>query len=455
LSTLNQIHPTTLVGIKRLANQLKSERDLPHTEALNAAAGAAGFQNFAHAQRSLRDAPPAAVPRHPVWLTAYWRDKELGTEGRESLRLELDAPWTTLIDLAKLKKHRGFSGFWALAPDHMEERYVQDSQSQARNMICRAARTFQFMDATGLQPSKASSRVFRGGTNPFQIPGRDHTSTWYDPPTKRYLCADEPYEAAIELQETERESWAADHGIEIARPTWRGMHYPKERGTQLYLLSQRGVGIPLGPIVEKLNRLPQPMIEQTWSGESAPRHPYFMTPRHSERLTRAPSKNPATSAQPKRKGDMPWGRKLLILATNHLLQNKLISLDGTDEGEQHCEAVIAGRNSIILWHDIGCQELRISIWWDYDHSKHPQANLIGNSKERFLTSEPLAKRQHYRRFVGAVLSGWLEREKGKYLQGKGKRGLFDLYRRQDAVAPLEALPVPHAEGFLAEGKFMI
>lgn len=53
MKSLDQIHPTTLVGIKRLAKQLKSARGITHAAALNEAAKAAGFQNFANAQRNL------------------------------------------------------------------------------------------------------------------------------------------------------------------------------------------------------------------------------------------------------------------------------------------------------------------------------------------------------------------------------------------------------------------
>ncbi len=454
MTTLDQIRPTTLVGVKRLAKALKSARGCTHIEALNAAAIVAGFQNFAHAQRNLQDSGPPPTPRYPpVWLSAYWHDKELGAEGRETLRLELSSEWNALINPAKLREHRAFSGFWAVAPDHLEERFLQKSQSQARRTICEAARTLQFMAATGLRPSRGSSRVFRGAARPFQLPGHDHSSVWYDSITKRYLLADEPYQDRANQRETERTSWAAVHGIETARPSWPGMYNPEEAGTRLHLFSQKGVGIPLGPVVEKLNQLPQPLIEQTWNGESASRNPYFTTPRHGQPLiVESPKSSHMAPVRLKGKREMPWGRKLLVLAANHLLQNQLMSLNGSGGEEHYCEAVIAGRNSIIQWHDIGFQELRISVWWDYDHSRHPQANLTGNSKEQFRTPTPLANRQHYRRFVGATVSGWLERKNGKFLQGKGKRGLFDLYRRQEAIPTLEVLPVPEAKGFLAEGR---
>jgi hypothetical protein len=49
--------PTSLVGIKRLAKQIASEKSLQHTAALDEAAKAAGYQTFLHAKRALTEVP--------------------------------------------------------------------------------------------------------------------------------------------------------------------------------------------------------------------------------------------------------------------------------------------------------------------------------------------------------------------------------------------------------------
>ena len=110
---------------------------------------------------------------------------------------------------------------------------------------------------------------------------------------------------------------------------------------------------------------------------------------------------------------------------------------------------------MILWSDAGFQELRLSVWWNYDHSRHPQANLQGNSREEFQTSRPLAKSQRYREFVGATVSAWIERERGKYLQGRAGKHLFDTYLRQDSKLVLDAIEDPVPKGFAIEGRFMM
>jgi hypothetical protein len=152
---------------------------------------------------------------------------------------------------------------------------------------------------------------------------------------------------------------------------------------------------------------------------------------------------------------MDGHRKLLILSINELLSRGLISLDGEKENPGHIITAIAGENTVINWNEAGFQEIRISAWWKYDHSRHPQANLEGNARENFVTGRPLAKKLHYPKFVGATVSGWLERKTNKHLQGNGHDRLFDVYTRRGEKEILAALPDPVPNGFEAEGKFFL
>ncbi|MGQ2979197.1 MAG: hypothetical protein ACT6Q9_05810 [Polaromonas sp.] len=145
-------------------------------------------------------------------------------------------------------------------------------------------------------------------------------------------------------------------------------------------------------------------------------------------------------------------RKLLVLAVNQLLERRLISLDGENE-QGHLLTTIAGEPSVVNWRGIGSQELQISVWWKYDHSKHPQADLQGSYRETFTGTAPLAKSQHYPKFVGAFASAWLERSTAKHLQGRGAKHIFKHYVRRGESENLDAIPTPVPNGFDAEGKF--
>ena len=215
-------------------------------------------------------------PQHTVFITAYWKDEKTKTSGRETLTIALSAQWGELITPAQLKNHSALSGFRSEGPDHLARQYLQRSQSQARRAVCAAARILQFIDTTKLRPSSSYSRAYPGGRSSNAIPGHDHSSVWYDRVTKRYLFVDEPYELAAISDAAKRSSWAQQHGYAIAKPEWPGMYNP-DGGTRLYLIADAAKGIPLAPVVEALNKLPAPIVEETWNGESAPTLPYFVS----------------------------------------------------------------------------------------------------------------------------------------------------------------------------------
>ena len=148
-------------------------------------------------------------------------------------------------------------------------------------------------------------------------------------------------------------------------------------------------------------------------------------------------------------------RKLLVLGLNKIVSDGLLSLDwdgsALESGHLHCK--IAGEQSVVLWQDAKFGEVSLSVWWKYDHSNHPQANNVGNAKERFQLRQPLAKPQHYKKFVGVVCSPWLERDTGKYLQGYGNNHLFRTYTRRGEKNYLDKIPDPTPLGYEAEGRF--
>ncbi|KVN38427.1 hypothetical protein WT11_05850 [Burkholderia stagnalis] len=273
------IRPSTLDGIKRLAKSLKIERGIQHTQALDAAAQAAGFQNFRHAGNVLRATPKTerSRPGRRVFLTSYWKDREGGGTGRETLSIWLSVLWGDLITPLQLQNHRALADFRAEGPDHLAREHLQSSQSAARRAVCAAARALHFMDATKLRPSKSHSRAFPGGRSSNAIPGRDHYSIWYDPQAKRYLFADEPYEKAVESKGQEREAWAKQHGFAVVKPEWAGMYAP-DVGSRLYLIADETKGIPLQPVAAALDKLPPPIVEAAWDGESVPMTPFFVSP---------------------------------------------------------------------------------------------------------------------------------------------------------------------------------
>lgn len=271
------IRPSSLEGISRLATAIKREKGIKHLQAMDEAAQRAGFQNLRHAQNVLGGTKATKPPVFRVFLTAYWRDSEAATSGRETLTIDLSARWTDLLTTAELRSARGLDKFRPEGPDHLAARYVQRSQNVARGVVCHAARTLQFVAATRLRPSSGYTRAYpRGRAADKRVPGQDHVCVWFDS-EKRYLIADEPYDGDAERNREERARWCLANGYNEAKSSWPGMHNPDD-GTRLYLLSSKDNGVPLEPIIKALERLQSLYSEADWNGESAPRLPYFLSP---------------------------------------------------------------------------------------------------------------------------------------------------------------------------------
>ncbi|TIX18813.1 MAG: hypothetical protein E5V35_34290, partial [Mesorhizobium sp.] len=98
--------------------------------------------------------------------------------------------------------------------------YRPDSASAALARACGAARVLQFMDITGLRPSKA--RVEPRGGYSARLPGHDHGSVWFDPVAKHHVGADEPYSGSALSKMAERDAWARQHNWSLAKPDWAG-----------------------------------------------------------------------------------------------------------------------------------------------------------------------------------------------------------------------------------------
>jgi hypothetical protein len=323
-----EIRPTSIVGIKRLAKSLKAESRIPHHQALNLAARRAGFENFRHAGKKLPTPPSArTAPGHRLYITGVWKDRDTGARGGETTWVDLSAPWADLVTRVQMQAQRSLVRLIPEAEDHLTYQYMFGSQSEARRATCAAVRTFQFMDATKLRPTRAHSRVYPGGSSSNAIPGRDHSGSWYDPVSKGYVFADEPYEPRALEHAAARAAWAAQHNYEIAKPDWPGMYNPGgEGGSRLYLVADRRKGRSVADLAAALNRLPPPMVEENWAGNSAQGMERFRSPAELRRVNapaplamvepKTPRQKSARGPQDSRPGRMPIevheevGRKL-------------------------------------------------------------------------------------------------------------------------------------------------
>lgn len=337
------IRPSSLEGISRLATSIKREKGIKHLQAMDEAARRAGFQNLRHAQKSLKGRIATGnSPGFRIFLTAYWRDSQAATSGRETLAIELSAPWTDLLTPAELRSARGLSNFCPEGSDHLAARHVLRSQNGAREAVCHAARTLQFVAATRLRPSSGYTRAYPKGNAENRVPGQDHVCVWFDD-QKRYLIADEPYEPAAQRSRVERDKWCLSNGYAELKASWPGMHNPEgEDGTRLYLLSNKSNGVPLEPIVSALDKLPAPYLASRWKGESAPRLPHFMSPGTIAKAeAEAAAQEKATKAQRRPGGSRNTVGYVWTLVGPRRRPNARMSLDAHAEVGRLLKSVLA------------------------------------------------------------------------------------------------------------------
>lgn len=389
------IRPSSLDGIKRLAKSIKAEKGTQHTQALDEASRAAGFQNFRHASNTLRS-PHQAEHKERLFITAYWKDRDNGTRGRETLTVWLSARWEELVSPTQLRNHRALMALRGEGPDHLSVDRLRFTQSEARSSVCAAARTLQFIDATKLRPSSSYSRIFPKGNLSNSIPGMDHYSAWYDPASKRYLLADEPYENAVEDIAHEREAWGTNHGYAIAKPKWAGMYAP-DIGSQLYLIADIKKGIPLPPLEAALKGLPSPTVESDWSGESADSIPIFVSPGTSAKASEPKKKS---AKKPSTKGNSV-GYVMSLVGPSHR-PNARMPIEAHEEVGRLLKGVLLDTyNRKGVYKKVNAIRCELDEWTqrEYDEAALPSERFFniyyresGSSFAKALTD--LAKQTH-------------------------------------------------------------
>lgn len=269
------IQPSSIEGIKRLAKAISKRDAISHTKALDSASQVSGFGNFQHARRSLSNRSAGAAARHAVYVSTFWRDSETRNSGRETIRVFISKPLDELIKPTQYRYAHKLGRFRRHAADHVIDEYRPDSASAALARACGAARVLQFMDITGLRPSKARVEPREGYS--ARLPGSDHGSTWYDPVAKHHVEADEPYAGSALSKLAEREAWARKHNWSLARPEWAGMYYP-EGGSELFLYADASKGYSLDGLLKALSRAPAAIVPENCDRIAIDAHAPFVTP---------------------------------------------------------------------------------------------------------------------------------------------------------------------------------
>lgn len=267
------VRPSSIDGIKRLATQIKKDQGVKHAAALDIAAKAASFENFKHARRSLSNKANATGSEHKLFITIYWRETKPFRQGRETLQINLAKPLLELCSKSELKMARGLWGR-LVAPDHIVHDTVAQSQDFARGEICKAARTLRFMEATGLRPSNDYLAAYPGRDHDNKLPNSDHATDWYDPANGQFVLVDEPYSPAVVSER--RAVWAQQHGWHLQASKWPGIYYPHH--CSFFVATDASSGYDFAALMKKTDSLEAPLLLEDWNGTSVPGHEVFTSP---------------------------------------------------------------------------------------------------------------------------------------------------------------------------------
>ncbi len=267
------VRPSSIDGIKRLATQIKKDKGLQHAAALDMAAKAASFENFTHARRSLSSQASLSASKNQLFITIYWRETKPYRQGRETLQVDLSKPLLKLCSKSELKLARGLWGR-LVAPDHIVHDTVAQSQEFARGEICKAVRTLRFMEATGLRPSDDYLAAYPDRHHDNKLPDSDHATDWYDPKNGQFVLVDEPYSPAVVSER--RAAWAQQNGWHLQASKWPGIYYPFS--CSFFVATDASSGYDFAGLMKKIDSLAAPLVSKDWDGTSAPSHEVFASP---------------------------------------------------------------------------------------------------------------------------------------------------------------------------------
>jgi hypothetical protein len=292
------VFPSSLDGIKRLAKSIKREAGIPHHEALDTAAQRSGFQNFRHAQAQITGRITSS-PLYPIYLSAYWAQK--GASGRETLTIHLRKPLSEIVTATQVASQRHLTQFKVEAADHLERKADADNQAEARKEIFDAARTLEFMCATGLRPT-TTQKQRNLMEHMSSVPGHDHSSEWIHPESGSWVFLDEPYP---HVSLGDRQSWADRKGLTIAHPSWKGLYYPG--GTAPYFFSpDRAL---LNAIEHQLTGLRFDQRSPEWDGESSSYYSAFISPARTDSGKPRRARPMPAHRGVERNGSLPYGAR--------------------------------------------------------------------------------------------------------------------------------------------------
>lgn len=251
-------HIYSIDNMKRRARQIASEQNCKLHVALDLVAVGRGFANFKDAVHKSANQPETAPLTFPVLLRQWWRNSKTRESGTETLTVSLSEIATQL-----LKPHylRGYFGGCHVADEgtinlHIGG-YLEDNAEYAQRRLRRVARALEFMEVTGLRPSR-SNRCYPKSDYHNRPPIADHDERWYHPATKQFVLSTEPYPGRAEHRRAGMSEWCAKHGFEYTQVNSPSIY---GHGTELYLACKKGSSVDIHKIAAVIAASPLTFVD--------------------------------------------------------------------------------------------------------------------------------------------------------------------------------------------------
>lgn len=234
-----------LADLKNRARRIAREEQLARHAALDEAARRGGFQNYVHAQRQLPD--DGEPPRHAVRVEQQWWEREPRRFGTAAATLALRSPLGELVKPHQLVEYLGGC---KIEGEILVSDGSRRDQRDSQHDVGRLARALQFMDVTGLKPSRAR-QCYPKGEWDNRPPIADHDSCWFDPVARVHILMTQPYPGRELRRRDDHAAWEARHGWATIQTGWGSIY---GFGTELYLLCPKAYAATLAEKLAALER---------------------------------------------------------------------------------------------------------------------------------------------------------------------------------------------------------
>jgi len=250
-----RISQARFLALKRQATRRRRiTPDLTHAQTLDDIAREQGFDNWSLLARAVEPVSDVVGNLKTIVQAHSSPAHQVSIRGLAWSRNPSERKWWDEVVDTKYPPKR-YSACMLIPSDWTIR---SSSVSAVENSVAKVKRIIKFMDATGLRPSRAWSRLFGHNHADYAHAGFDHTFVWIDD-NRRYVVTTEPYIGTGRVATIR--AWCNEHGWSIAvSPNGRGIWHPCRANckpdckghTQMIILAPGKNGGDVQPVADRV-----------------------------------------------------------------------------------------------------------------------------------------------------------------------------------------------------------